>query len=47
MSIFKLHSSVVVPPIIDAFLRNPTAPDRVAALVVYPMNAMMTSPNAP
>src|ERR1035441_4744685 len=30
-------------PIIDAFLRNPTAPDRVAALVVYPMNALVNS----
>ena len=30
-------------PIIDAFLRNRTAPDRVAALVVYPMNALVNS----
>ncbi len=30
-------------PIIDAFLRNPTARDRVAALVVYPMNALVNS----
>jgi ATP-dependent helicase YprA (DUF1998 family) len=30
-------------PIIDAFLRQPTAPDRVAALVVYPMNALVNS----
>jgi ATP-dependent helicase YprA (DUF1998 family) len=30
-------------PIIDAFLRNPTAPDRVAALVVYPINALVNS----
>ncbi len=30
-------------PIIDAFLRRPTAPDRVAALVVYPMNALVNS----
>ncbi|MBU6410807.1 MAG: DEAD/DEAH box helicase [Verrucomicrobia bacterium] len=30
-------------PIIDAFLRRPTAADRVAALVVYPMNALVNS----
>ncbi len=30
-------------PIIDAFLRHPTARDRVAALVVYPMNALVNS----
>jgi ATP-dependent helicase YprA (DUF1998 family) len=30
-------------PIIDAFLRSPTARDRVAALVVYPMNALVNS----
>lgn len=30
-------------PIIDAFLRRPTAPDRVGALVVYPMNALVNS----
>jgi Lhr-like helicase len=30
-------------PIIDAFLRRPTVPDRVAALVVYPMNALVNS----
>jgi ATP-dependent helicase YprA (DUF1998 family) len=30
-------------PIIDAFLRRPPAPDRVAALVVYPMNALVNS----
>ena len=30
-------------PIIDAFLRRPTAPDRAAALVVYPMNALVNS----
>jgi Lhr-like helicase len=30
-------------PIIDSFLRNPTARDRVAALVVYPMNALVNS----
>jgi ATP-dependent helicase YprA (DUF1998 family) len=30
-------------PIIDAFLRQPTPRDRVAALVVYPMNALVNS----
>src|SRR5437773_1193112 len=30
-------------PIIDAFLRQPPAPDRVGALVVYPMNALVNS----
>jgi Lhr-like helicase len=30
-------------PIIDAFLRRPPTPDRVAALVVYPMNALVNS----
>src|SRR5437867_12610211 len=30
-------------PIIDAFLRQPTPHDRVAALVVYPMNALVNS----
>ena len=30
-------------PIIDAFLRRPPAGDRVAALVVYPMNALVNS----
>jgi len=30
-------------PIVDAFLRQPTARDRVAALVVYPMNALVNS----
>ena len=30
-------------PILDAFLRRPTARDRVAALVVYPMNALVNS----
>ncbi len=30
-------------PIIDAFLRRLPAPDRVAALVVYPMNALVNS----
>jgi ATP-dependent helicase YprA (DUF1998 family) len=30
-------------PIIDAFLREPPAPDRVAALVIYPMNALVNS----
>ena len=30
-------------PIIDAFLRQPTPNDRVAALVVYPMNALVNS----
>src|SRR5208282_4812170 len=30
-------------PIIDAFLRRPPTPDRVGALVVYPMNALVNS----
>jgi ATP-dependent helicase YprA (DUF1998 family) len=30
-------------PIVDAFLRRPPAPDRVGALVVYPMNALVNS----
>jgi hypothetical protein len=30
-------------PIVDAFLRRATAPDRVGALVVYPMNALVNS----
>jgi Lhr-like helicase len=30
-------------PIVDAFLRRPPPPDRVGALVVYPMNALVNS----
>ncbi|MEI8122097.1 MAG: DEAD/DEAH box helicase [bacterium] len=30
-------------PIVDSLLRNPFAPDRVAAMVVYPMNALVNS----
>jgi replicative superfamily II helicase len=33
-------------PIVDAFLRNPSPADRVAALIVYPMNALVNSPFA-